>query len=87
MPAGQPAQIAFPSPYHLDPRWRTKQRLGIVLDRTVGYLWSLLLSAGSGSLIGGLVECVAVLVFSLWWLQTGGQAGNGVVYWLRNVLS
>ncbi|CBQ72108.1 conserved hypothetical protein [Sporisorium reilianum SRZ2] len=42
---------------------------GLVLDRLVGYIWSLLLLAGGGSLAGGLIEVFVIGVITAWWFS------------------
>ncbi|TKY87288.1 hypothetical protein EX895_003965 [Sporisorium graminicola] len=42
---------------------------GLVLDRLVGYVWSLLLLAGGGSLAGGLIEVFVIGVITAWWFS------------------
>ena len=42
---------------------------GFVLDRLVGYVWSLLLLAGGGSLAGGLIEVFVIGVITAWWFS------------------
>jgi hypothetical protein len=42
---------------------------GLVLDRLVGYIWSLLLLAGGGSLAGGLIEVFVIGVVTAWWFS------------------
>lgn len=42
---------------------------GVVLDRLVGYVWSLLLLIGGGSLAGGLIEVFVIGLITAWWLS------------------
>ncbi|KAJ1027162.1 hypothetical protein NDA18_003176 [Ustilago nuda] len=42
---------------------------GLVLDRLVGYIWSLLLLACGGSLVGGLIEVFVMGVITAWWFS------------------
>ncbi|GAC92707.1 endonuclease/exonuclease/phosphatase [Pseudozyma hubeiensis SY62] len=42
---------------------------GLVLDRLVGYIWSLLLLAGGGSLTGGLIEVFVIGLITAWWFS------------------
>ncbi|KIS70723.1 uncharacterized protein UMAG_01879 [Mycosarcoma maydis] len=42
---------------------------GVVLDRLIGYIWSLLLLAGGGSLAGGLIEVFVIGVITAWWFS------------------
>lgn len=42
---------------------------GLVLDRLVGYIWSLLLLAGGGSLAGGLIEVLVIGIITAWWFS------------------
>lgn len=42
---------------------------GLVLDRIVGYVWSLLLLAGGGSLAGGLIEVFVIGIITAWWFS------------------
>ncbi|EST07824.1 Endonuclease/exonuclease/phosphatase [Kalmanozyma brasiliensis GHG001] len=42
---------------------------GVVLDRLVGYVWSLLLLAGGGSLAGGLIEVFVIGLITAWWFS------------------
>lgn len=42
---------------------------GLVMDRLVGYIWSLLLLIGGGSLAGGLIEVFVIGVITAWWFS------------------
>ncbi|BGP54057.1 hypothetical protein JCM8202v2_001629 [Rhodotorula sphaerocarpa] len=41
-----PGRIAAAAPFGIDPAWRLKQLLGLVLDRLVGGVWTLIMLAG-----------------------------------------
>lgn len=43
---------------------------GLVLDRLVGQIWSLLLLVGGGSLVGGLLEVFVIGIITAWWLSS-----------------
>ncbi|SNX82982.1 related to INP54 - Phosphatidylinositol 4,5-bisphosphate 5-phosphatase [Melanopsichium pennsylvanicum] len=42
---------------------------GMVMDRLVGYTWSLLLLMGGGSLAGGLIEVFVIGFITAWWFS------------------
>lgn len=56
-------------PYPIHPRWRTLQRRGYWLDRIVGYVWSVLLFFGNGSLPFAAVEMVLLAILGAWWIS------------------
>lgn len=67
----EPALLSSLNPYETLP---STQRMvlatsGFILDRLVGYIWSLLLLAGGGSLAGGLIEVFVIGVITAWWLS------------------
>jgi hypothetical protein len=68
-PGSSPQLLSSLNPYETLP---STQRLllstsGVVLDRLVGYIWSLLLLAGGGSLAGGLLEVFIIGAITAWW--------------------
>lgn len=73
-------------PFAIDSLWRTKQAIGTILDRVVGYIWCTLILAGAGNLLIGLSELVVLAVLSVWWLGAGGGQQGDLGYWLGNVL-
>ncbi|KAL9939642.1 hypothetical protein V8E36_001459 [Tilletia maclaganii] len=60
------------TPYSRDSLWQIKLFLGTLLDRILGYIWTLLIRAGAGNLIYGILEALVVLALSLWYIR-GGQ--------------
>lgn len=74
-------------PFKIDSTWRTKQSIGIVLDRTLGNIWCLLILIGAGNVIIGMVEIVVLATLSVYWLGAGGGQQGDLGYWLGNVLS
>lgn len=66
-----PALLSSLNPYE---SLSSNQRLflstsGLIFDRLVGYIWSLLLLAGGGSLAGGLIEMFVLGIITAWWLS------------------
>lgn len=66
-----PALLSDSNPY--EPLSATQRHAlaasGLVLDRLVGYIWSLLLLAGGGSLAGGLIEVLVIGIITAWWFS------------------
>lgn len=65
----QPQGAFLTSPYPINPQWRTMQRNGRVLDRVVGYIWSVILVLGNGSLPVAAVEVLLLAVLGAWWVS------------------
>ncbi|KAN0066292.1 hypothetical protein ACQY0O_000386 [Thecaphora frezii] len=69
---------------------RALSTAGWLLDRLVGYLWSLAILAGGGSVVAGLVEVAVLTAIAAWWLRAnleGGGGGGDLAWWLyRSVL-
>ncbi len=85
LPAGLPSAplIAFKAPYAIDKSWRLKRTVGTALDRVVGLLWSVLIKAGAGNVLAGLLEMLVVAVLSVYWLRSGSSGGGSDLgYWL-----
>ncbi|PWY98488.1 DNase I-like protein [Testicularia cyperi] len=78
-PASGKAEVATLSqlnPYPALPAWN-RQALaisGLLLDRLVGYTWSLLLLAGGGSLAGGIIEVLVIGIITAWWFSQSRTA-------------
>lgn len=56
-------------PFDIDPQWRRRRIIGVVLDRVVGYLWSFLLLFGNGNLYLAFAELALLGLLSWYWLQ------------------
>ncbi|MCO5565396.1 hypothetical protein L7F22_019069 [Adiantum nelumboides] len=72
-------------PFAIDPTWRTKRSIGIIMDRGVGFVWCALVAAGAGNVLVGIAELVVVAVLSLWWIGVGGGQRGDVGYMLGNL--
>ncbi|PWN32317.1 DNase I-like protein [Meira miltonrushii] len=73
-------------PYAIDPTWRTKRSIGIVMDRGVGFVWCALVAAGAGNVLLGIAELVVVAALSVWWIGVGGGQRGDMGYMLGNLL-
>ncbi|KAI3627696.1 hypothetical protein GLX27_000625 [Malassezia furfur] len=63
------ARTFLAAPYPIDPAWRTMQFRGRWLDRIIGYLWSLLLLFGNGSLPLAAIEVALLAILGAWWVS------------------
>lgn len=67
--SGEPLRIPHANPFAADPAWRRKQLIGLALDRSVGFVWSLVLLCGGGwSLKLGAVN-LSVILATLWYYR------------------
>lgn len=88
LPSGSGKQLN-PSlrPFAIDPSWRAKRSIGIILDRGVGLVWCTLVSAGAGNVLVGIAELVVVAALSVWWIGVGGGQRGDMGYMLGNIFT
>lgn len=85
LPASTPYLTA---PYKVNPRWRMLQWIGLLLDRLVGYIWSLVLLLGAGNLALGLVDTLLLTLAVAWWLRfRGAETSPGALERMQLLLA
>lgn len=64
------------------------QWIGLLLDRLVGYIWSLVLLLGAGNLALGLVDTLLLTLAVAWWLRfRGAETSPGALERMQLLLA
>lgn len=74
------------NPYTLDASHNFYRVMGGILDRIVGYVWSLLVLLGAGNILIGASQIVVFFALAVYFvLGRGGDGGGDLGYWLASI--
>lgn len=82
-PAPHTPLLTSRNPHAFDGSHALYRNVGLVLDRLVGYVWSLLVLMGAGNFLVGASQIVVGIAFLAWFVVgRDGGGGGDLGYWL-----
>lgn len=84
-PASTRQLLSTSNPYSLDPSHAMCRRVGTVLDRIVGYIWSILVLLGAGNMLLGASQIVVAVALAAYFVLGRGGEGGDFGYWLASL--